>query len=221
MSVLLINPSMLSCLPNKEYIPPPSLLSLAAVLQLHKIDVGILDLNIYQPWCDVQHEEEFCADVIIKTINEQKPLLVGFGCLFSGLFPSIIRYAKLIKCEFPHIEIAVGGMHPTTFPKDIIVNCEFIDYVVIGEGETQILEIAKNLLSKSKKHYFAKLDGIAFRENGEVIVLPKTYFIKDLDILPFAAYNLIQIDKYYHSTIHWHNPKRLSFQMTCPIISSA
>ena len=109
MRVLLINPPTLDLLPNKEYIPPSSLLYLAGVLQRDSIEVKILDLNIYKPWEKDTDKEQFCEEVILQHIAEFRPGLIGFGCLFSGqwLLPKD-------KCGRPPAGRYRRGIH---FPK--------------------------------------------------------------------------------------------------------
>ncbi|MGA1868162.1 MAG: B12-binding domain-containing radical SAM protein [bacterium] len=220
MRVLLINPSILDILPNKEYIPPSSLLYLGAVLVRHGVEVEILDLNIYKPWQKNLGSEQFNEeDVVLQHISTFKPLLIGFGCLFSGQFSAILKYSERIRREFEKIPIVIGGMHPTLFAKEIIQHCPSIDYVVIGEGEEQIVNLIE-VITQGNMDYLSHCNGIAYRKDGQVIVQPKTHYIKNLDELPFPAYELIDFKNYSHSTSHWHNPKNLVFNMSVPLISS-
>lgn len=219
MGVLLVNPYTLDFLPNKEYIPPTSLLYLAAALQHNGIDVKILDLNVYKPWEKDTDRTNFCEEIILQHIAEFRPLLIGFGCLFSGQFPPILKFSERVRSEYNHIPIVIGGMHPTIFAEQIITNCLSIDYVVIGEGEQQIVTLAKAINKNDLSALFC-LEGIAYRKDGRTIVNAKKNFVEDLNGLPFPSYDLINFRDYYHSTTHWHNPKRLSFNMTVPIISS-
>lgn len=219
MRVLLINPPTLDLLPNKEYIPPSSLLYLAGILQRDGIEARILDLNIYKPWEKDTNKEQFCEAVALQHIAEFRPFLIGFGCLFSGQFQPILRLSERMRAEYSQIPIVLGGMHPTIFAKEILTNCPSIDYIVIGEGEEQIVALAQGIYKKDF-NWLSDLGGIAYHKNGQVVVNAKNHFIEDLDGLPFPAYDLIKFRDYYHSTSHWHNPKGLSFHMTVPIISS-
>ena len=219
MRVLLINPPTPDYLPNKECIPPSSLLYLAGVLQHNDAEVKILDLNVYKPWEKGLSGEQFCEEMISQHIMEFQPVLIGFGCLFAGHFPSILKFSERVRNEYVGIPIVIGGMHPTFFPKEILTHCPSIDFVVIGEGEEQIVALMQAVYKKDLD-YLSDLEGVAYRQDGQVIVHPKNHFIEDLDGLPFPAYDLIKFDNYYHPTSHWHNPKHLSFHMTFPIISS-
>ena len=178
-----------------------------------------MDLNIYKPWEKDTDKEEFCEEVILQHIAEFRPCLIGFGCLFSGQFQPILKLSERVRAEYSRIPIVIGGMHPTIFAKEILSNCPSMDYIVLGEGEEQVVALAQTVYKKDFNG-LSDLGGIAYRKNGQVIVNAKNHFIEDLDGLPFPAYDLIDFEDYYHSTSHWHNPKKLSFNMTVPIISS-
>jgi len=219
MRIILINPPIPEYMPNKEFIPPPSLLYLAGVLQRADFKVTILDLNTYKPWEIVTDNTDiFLNNIITEQISDFRPSLIGIGCLFSGQFPSVLKLSESIKNHFPTIPIVIGGMHPTIYPAEILKNCPSIDYVIVGEGEEQIVALASAV--KNNSFPFEQLEGFAYRNNGKVTVNPKKTFIEKPYGLPFPAYNLINFEDYYHDTSHWHNPKELSFHMTVPIISS-
>lgn len=171
MNILLINPHTPEYMPNKEFIPPPSLLYLAGVLQRADFTVSILDLNTYKPWEIVTDSTDIFLNIIItEQISDFRPSLIGIGCLFSGQFPSVLKLSESIKNHFPTIPIVIGGMHPTIYPAEILKNCPSIDYVVVGEGEEQIVALASAV--KNNSFPFEQLEGFAYRNNGKVMVNP-------------------------------------------------
>ncbi len=225
MKVLLINPQTPNMISNKEYYIPTSMLYLAGALKNAGISVRILDLNILKPWNKKSIKGlELCERVIFETIIDFSPLLIGIGCLFSGHFPLVLNYTKKIKEQFATTPIVIGGIHPTTFPAEILANCSSVDYVVLGEGEEAIVKIASILKKKkvdtSDTIDLNNIDGIAYRLNGKVIVNPKNSFINSLDNIPFPAYDLINIKDYYHNTSGWLNPRNLSINASIPILTS-
>jgi radical SAM superfamily enzyme YgiQ (UPF0313 family) len=218
-NVLLVNPPTPAYMPNKEFMLSTALLSLAAVLRADGVDVRIEDLNVGRPWeapgSDGYREAE---GRVGAAIDGFRPDLVGIGCLFSGQFPSVMRYAGIAKERAPGVPVAVGGMHPTIYAREILRNCASIDYVAIGEGESQIVAIARAVRGDAAP--FRDVDGLAWREGNDVVVRSKTRFLADLSALPMPAYDLIRFSDYEHDTSHWHNPGRLSFRMTIPVVSS-
>lgn len=219
MNILLINPSTPGYLPNKEYVFSSAMLALSAILQRANFFVKILDLNIHRPW-EIPDGQRgaYLENILVEEVCATAPSLVGIGCLFSGQFPAVMKLAETLKENFPTVSIVIGGMHPTIYPVEILKKCPSVDYVVMGEGEQQILALAKAFRNRSFN--LDPVDGIAFRKDGNIIVHPKRKFLENLDTLPFPAYNLVDFKNYYHDTSHWHNPKKLSCRMTVPIISS-
>lgn len=68
-----------------------------------------------------------------------------------------------------------------------------VDYIVIGEGEITLLELINNLENKAS---IEVVEGIAFRNNGNVIKTKKREVLRDLDALPLPAWDLINTDQY-------------------------
>ena len=207
MKVLLVNPPTPRFIISKDYYTPSSLLYLAAALREAGENVKILDLNTVQE----SHEE-----VLIDYISSYQPSLVGIGCLFCGQFPMLLELSKRVKEWSEECKVVVGGIHPTTYPVKILTNCHAIDFVVLGEGEVAIVQLTKAL----KSNDFSRIDGLAYRSNGQIGVNLKVSFIDDVDSIPFPAYDLISLEDYYYDTSHWHNPKSLPINMSIPIISS-
>ena len=152
-----------------------------------------------------------------KRLDGKPPLMVGIGCLFSGQFKPVREIAGFIKTHYANLPIVIGGMHPTVFAHQILSNCPEIDYVVIGEGEPQVVGLAHRLEAGLKP---PALDGLAWRQDGKVVLQPKIQYLKNLDCLPLPAYHLIDFRSYHHDTSHWHNPRNLDFKLTIPLLSS-
>lgn len=83
-----------------------------------------------------------------KTIIEKsaKCDIAAFSCT-TPTFPYCVRIAKAIKNLNPDVKIVVGGYHPSAVPGQCAAVPE-IDHVVVGEGESAILEIVRG--SKEK-----------------------------------------------------------------------
>lgn len=219
MKVLLINPESPSIVINEDYGFPSSLLYLSAMLRKNGIDVNILDLNISKRKKGNASLPDFYENVIKNKIIDFKPSLVGLTCFVSGNFPRVRYYSKKIKEWFKEVPIVVGGIHPTTYPVEILTYCSYIDYVILGEGENSLSQLAESI-GKNDVSVLSKIDGFAYRKEGKVLVHPKTSFITDLDSMPFPDYEQINMQDYYHDTALWRNPKGLSINARMPIFSS-
>ena len=112
----------------EHLLPSSALVYLASFLRSHNHDPVLLDLNT-KPVHKQVDKLKFCQSKIIEHIKECDPKLVGINCLFSGVFPTVLEFVKVIRSNFPKIKIVIGGIHPTTYPQNILENCKEIDYV--------------------------------------------------------------------------------------------
>jgi len=199
--ILLIQPPLtthinLSTEP-KGIHPPIGLAYIAAVLEKN-YDVQILDAVVEG------YETEIALDSsrvryglthaqIQDRIAAFRPDVVGVSSLFSAGFKDAAHICSLAKDLDRDIVTVVGGPHPSAMPKEVLQDSR-IDFVVIGEGEYTFEE----LLQAISKEDFSGLDGVAFKENGQIRVLPKTKFIENLDQLPFPARHLLPMERYFH-----------------------
>lgn len=72
------------------------------------------------------------------------PDLVGISCLFSAYYAEALDTAAAIKKVLPRIPIVLGGPHASAAPESVLVG-GIVDYVVMGEGERPMVELAKAL----------------------------------------------------------------------------
>ena len=215
MKVLLINPPIPSYFYNREFYCPSSLLYLGAVLQENAHEVRVIDFKTCQR--DNDPDDNFYQEKLISIIQQFLPDIIGFGSLFSGNFPDVLKLARVAKTNFPKIFNVIGGIHPTLYAQEILENCDSVDSIVLGEGEKTIIKIIDAMTGKGS---FADIDGFAYKSNGKCIVNAKCTYIQDVDSIAFPAYELINLEDYYVDTSKWHNPKGLPINTSLPVISS-
>lgn len=177
--------------------PPLGLAYLAAILE-RDYEVKILD-SVVEGY---ENEEVIDRDfkryglnfAEIKTeIEKFNPDVVGVSCLFSTQAENSHKVIKLAKEVSPDIITVFGGAHPSALP-ELVMEDHNVDFVVIGEGEYVFRDLLRALELGSG---FSGLDGLAFRENGNVRILPKIGYIQDIDGLPFPARHLLSMEKYF------------------------
>jgi magnesium-protoporphyrin IX monomethyl ester (oxidative) cyclase len=156
--------------------------------------------------------------VLINTIADVQPDLIGYGCLFSGNFPEMLKLSEAGKRKYSDIPAVIGGIHPTIYAREILTNCPSIDWIVLGEGEESIVQLVNTI--KDGKFEFQSIAGLAHRKDGNVVINQKTTYINDADSIPFPAYDLVNFKDYYVDTSEWQNPKQLPINTSIPIISS-
>jgi anaerobic magnesium-protoporphyrin IX monomethyl ester cyclase len=74
---------------------------------------------------------------------------------------------------------------------------EGADFVLIGEAEYTLLEVV-NAITRGDEDFF-NLQGVAFKHNNAIVKTPRRAVIKDLDSLPFPAWDLIDTEPYRQS----------------------
>ena len=177
--VLLIYPPYQS----KWLAPPLGLGYLASVLDTNDIPVEIIDMGALK-WND---------EDLLQEIQKDQPKIIGisFMTLQVGAAESI---ASRIKNVMPKTLIIVGGPHVSAIPKETLEYKAF-DFAIFGEGEFTILELVKKIFSNEKD--YKSIQGIAFRKNETVVQNPPREFLRELDKLPFPAWHLLPLDRYF------------------------
>ena len=107
------------------------------------------------------------------------------------------KFTNLVKKENPEVFVVTGGPHATALPEEPF-DKSAVNTVVIGEGEVTLCELV-NLFIEGKNQNpesLEKVDGIAYRDNGQVIFTKTRAPIRDLDTIPFPARDLIDVNSY-------------------------
>ena len=130
------------------------------------------------------------TDQLLQYINGNTPLLIGFTA-FTIQIKAAGFIAEEIKKHFPHIPIGVGGAHATIIPKKTLEEFNSFDFVVRGEGELALRQILENLVNKQDTS-FSSIKGVATRDKKDLSYDE----IKDLDSLPFPAWEEFDLTKY-------------------------
>lgn len=182
MDVLLIYPhSSTSSIEEGIKVPPLGLAYLAAVLEKNGYSVRILDLNA-QPKLSSNFK-----DILL----EDKPGIVGITCL-TPFYSAVLSLARITK-EVTTARVIIGGAHATALPEELLKS-NVIDYVVLGEGESTLVELTGSLLNRENKPESIK--GIAYIKDSTFYKTPPREYIQNLDDLPIPARHLLPIDKY-------------------------
>ncbi len=217
---LLVNLPLVKVSTTPFFVMPPGLLSLAAYLRQNGEAAALLDLCVSRPYEKGPAQADAVAlEVFEQRLVAERPVLVGVSLMASGQFRMGREICRRTKAHFPGVLTVVGGAHVSQFPREILEHCPEIDFVVIGEGEVQLLALAR--LARTGKMPARWPDGLARRGNdGEIQVSPKQSYLMDMDALPWPAYDLVDFEDYRHDTSTWHNPYHIDFGVRVPVITS-
>lgn len=173
-------------------------------LGLEAIAAGLL------PHHEVRISDLRLDNHIGKELEEFQPHIVGTTSYTAGVYTAnrILREAKNYN---PHILTVVGGHHPTMKPEDF--NNEFIDAIVLGEGEITFKELVN---AYDNGHHFREVPGLALPGKDKLFFTQTRPLIADLDTLPFPARNLTQRYRSQYFRGKWRPIASLMTSRGCP-----
>jgi anaerobic magnesium-protoporphyrin IX monomethyl ester cyclase len=93
---------------------------------------------------------------------------------------------------------------------------EGADFILMGEAELTLLELA-NSIGNNETDYF-KIEGLAFKHNNAVVKTARRNVMKELDALPFPAWDLIDMEPYRNMWLKQHGYFSMNMGTTrgCP-----
>ncbi|MGQ0552202.1 MAG: B12-binding domain-containing radical SAM protein [Planctomycetota bacterium] len=158
---------------------PLGIIYLASILRQQGADVECCD-------------ERVCAEAEVEAYL-RKAQILGL----SALTPHVnraIRYAQRAKANNPQVVTVMGGPHATV-DVDTFLDSGAIDYVIGGEAEDSIVDFMRGVdLGRTA---LAAVPGIAFqRADGTRHQNPQPALIKDLDRIPFPAWEQLPFERY-------------------------
>jgi radical SAM superfamily enzyme YgiQ (UPF0313 family) len=219
MKILLIQPPIRDFYQTSIRTQPIGLAYLAASLKSHGYDVGILDcqtsekrsipisselsyLKEFYPFNDRSPFKLYTGyyhfgmvwEEIREKVKGSKAQVFGISSSFTPYYQEALEIARLIK-EWDHKKIVVmGGCHVSCDPESVLKS-PWVDYVVLGEGEIRFPYLLKQV-EKGMGGHLKKVDGIGFKENGEIKINPLSTFAEEIEAFPFPARELLDLNRY-------------------------
>ncbi|MFA5074273.1 MAG: radical SAM protein [Nitrospirota bacterium] len=197
--------------------PPFALACLSGYLKDKGIRVTQRDLNIdmyhhfkgtnYEKlwtlnegfWGDIERVKKFSVEhasyltQLVDEILAQKPDLVGFSILWSTEQMSRIL-AQQIKKRAPQVKIVFGGPHCARQMQGTeMASAPYIDFVVHGEGEITLYELA-NALAHGKDT--TSIQGVISKQAGKIVYAGDRPLVKNLDEFPSADFTGFDFSRY-------------------------
>lgn len=103
--------------------------------------------------------------------------------------------AKLVRARLPKAVVVCGGPHPSVAASDVMADAA-VDIVVRGEGEVTFGDVLDGVAAGRTD--WSGCEGISWRKpDGEVVHEPDRAPPRDLDLLPFPAWDLVDHRKYH------------------------
>jgi len=171
-------------LPEFERSMPLGIMYLASYLrERHGCQVKLFDMQLRVK----------TIEPVVALAESFRPDLIGISGM--ALDAKVIEaLAKGFKEIFPLIPVLVGGPHATTYPEHVM-RSPSVDFLIIGEGELATSAFVEYMDGKRK---LESIPNLIYRKDEGLHQNELAPFIEDLDSLPFPAYDLIPLERYYN-----------------------
>ncbi len=205
MKVLLIQPPIEDFYDTTIRTYPLNLLYVAAKIK-HLCDVSVVDLrtgkkqtlpfpkdyqgltpfyrdDVYTPFSLFRRYYRFgvTEDEIREIISNQAPSVIGISASYTTYSMEALEVARIAKQIDKNIVTVIGGTHATLFPQHILEH-EFVDYVIRGEGETPFARLVERLQTGEERGVDS-IEGISFRIDGRFHI-SGINVEREIDLLP-------------------------------------
>lgn len=159
---------------------PMGLMYLASYLRQYGHEVQIIDVLSDKIWNNLRN-----------TIRSSGADIIGISSMTTGI-KEALETAQMCKDE-SSVPIVFGGPHASGTPETLVKH-PLVDIAVIGEGEQTFLEILSTLEHGGS---LKEVDGICYKNNGNVERTTPRQLIDDLDSIPWPARDLVEMERYY------------------------
>lgn len=144
-------------------------------------------------------------DEVARVFARYDPDVVAISNMFSWQIQGALEAAQVSKRICPDAVTVLGGPHASSFPLKMIAE-DVLDYVVMGEGEQRL----HHLLQALAQGETVALQGILGSAEDADLLRPNKKapinFIPNLDDMPIPAYDLVDVERYFHLQSHGYAP---------------
>jgi len=146
------------------------------------------DVSIYN-----QDQNHYPKEHLTEYLDKNKFDIVGLSTI-GGYYQyhKLLEISEAINKSRNRPFYIIGGHGPAPEPEFFIKKTQ-ADAVVIGEGEETVVELLNVIANREP---LSKVNGIAFSANNCVVVNERRALIKDIDTIPFPAYELFPVEYY-------------------------
>jgi len=146
------------------------------------------------PYPDGSFTVGLTVDQVLERVAAFRPDVVGVSCIFTSVALVSHEICRRVKDLDPGIVTVMGGTHPSGQQRETLGRDGAVDFVCWGEGEHSMVALVDALARGDRR---PRIPGICFRDaHGEPVLEPPT-FIQDLDSIPFPAFDLLPMERYF------------------------
>ena len=136
---------------------------------------------------------------VIDDARTHRVELLAFALHWHHQLGPVARTVARLHAELPEVPVVVGGMTASSFAADILHDWPGVDFVVVGEAERGLCELA-SLLSAGRSD-FDEVSNLVYRAGSQIRRSPKRYLASqaELDALEFARFDLLRHRQHYNA----------------------
>lgn len=158
-------------------MPSLGLLGLAAVLREAGFAVAVVDA----PSRNLGYRDT------LKEVLDFRPDAAGMTAFTPSIF-NAVKTADLLKAARPALPIVLGGPHLAAAPEETMRRFPGFDVGGLGEAESYLVPLFRALADGGE---LDRIPGLLLRRDDAVVSTGRAPAIKDLDRLPFPAWDLL------------------------------
>lgn len=187
-----------------HYLPYPFLLAYSNALLKEETDVDVAAFD----GCALDMDEvEFTRRVEVESPDL---LVIEVPTISFPLVMGVLEHiTQTVGCR-----IAVAGAHVTALAQSVMAKYPFLDFALIGEYELSLKRLVEKLSSGDE--VFSDIGGLAYRNNGRVVINERAHLLRDLDRLPFPDRIDFPIEHYHDFEIAGKPCAQLLTSRGCP-----
>lgn len=127
-----------------------------------------------------------------RTLDElDDALCLAISLVTGPMIRETVQIARAAKKRYPNKPVVLGGWHPSLLP-DQTLAAEYVDAIVIGQGEDAFLEVVRRI---ERGESLRGIEGVGYKEDGR-LVFNKPRALRPISEMPPKAYQLADFDAY-------------------------
>ncbi|HXC66165.1 MAG TPA: radical SAM protein [Nitrospiraceae bacterium] len=138
-------------------------------------------------------------DQLVKPVIEaEKPDVIGISIVLQQQILSTVTFCSLIKQQFPHIHVTIGG-NTVTRLRDVLPQSplfQYFDSAVVYEGETAFLQLVEAV---GAKRDLSQVPNTIYKDEKGVHESALSY-AEDMAMLPPPDFDGLPLEKYFVPT---------------------
>jgi radical SAM superfamily enzyme YgiQ (UPF0313 family) len=159
-------------------------------------------------------DDPFDMSVFLEFLKDPAPV-IGLSCM-ANLLPFTILAMRALAERYPDRKLVLGGVGSKSVEDQILSRFPWVSVICRGEAERTGPELLRALLDGGE---LSGIAGISYRQDGSVRHSPDRERIRELDGIPFPAFEKVSLKDYagYGMMTSRGCPYRCTFCSVAPV----